>query len=190
MQSLPIDHLLKRIRQLQTPALIAIAGYGGAGKTTLAQQLADALPSSYVVHLDDFLIKDRMADVSADMWVFDRARLEAQVLKPLSRRQAASYQRLDLPSNVLGEPTPIPPVDYCIVEGVSSYHPHLSHYYDLKIWIELPMATAHRRGRARDRNLDHAHLWKIWMANDSAYREKYRPDAAADFIFNNARDVL
>lgn len=69
------------------PVLIAIEGYGGSGKTTFANKLKDALGESYVVNLDDFIIKEKIAESSWDNGAFDRNCLEEQVLIPFSARK-------------------------------------------------------------------------------------------------------
>lgn len=36
--------------------LIAIEGFGGSGKSTIAEKLKDALGNAYVVNIDDFIV--------------------------------------------------------------------------------------------------------------------------------------
>ena len=184
-----LEIIAEKIKQLQagphSPVLIAIEGFGGAGKTTFANNLAKVLKDTYVVHIDDFIIKDRIDTASWDDGVFDRARLEAQVLKPLRGHQKARYQRLIWDTETLSELVTIPNARYVIVEGITSYHPDIAHYYDVKIWVHAPIEVAVERGKSRDSGNENEAKWGIWANNDRIYQEKYHPERQADFIYDN-----
>ena len=167
------------------PTLIAIEGFGGSGKTTLAHQLADLLQDAHVVHFDDFIIKEKLTEQSWDKGAFDRRRLERQVLLPLREHRPAAYQKLIWDSNTLTQPQVLPEVRFVLVEGISSYHPSIAHYYDYKIWVDTPMAFAKARGQARDGANENAGYWDLWVKNDLAYQIRFRPELRADFIIKN-----
>lgn len=175
--------LIEKLKALPKPALVAIGGFGGSGKSTLAAALSNALPSVAIVPMDDFIVKERILDPSWDKGAFDRARLEQQVLKPISEGQPARYQKLLWATNTLSDPIEIPKSDIIIVEGISAYHPNIAHYYDFKIWVDAPIQVARERGRARDSNNENAQHWDLWAKNDLAYQEKFHPDQSADFVF-------
>ncbi|MDB5175603.1 MAG: putative phosphoribulokinase [Candidatus Saccharibacteria bacterium] len=174
-----------KIKGSKKPTLIAIEGYGGSGKTTLAMKLADELGSAYVVNIDDFIVKEKLTEPSWDKGAFDRKRLELQVLLPATRQKQVAYQELIWETNLLSEPKIVPPVDYLIVEGISSYHPDIAHYYEYKIWVDTPVEIAKARGKARDAGNENADKWNMWAQNDVAYQQKYHPEQIADFIINN-----
>jgi len=155
-------------------------------KTTIAQKLATVLSNAYVVNIDDFIIKDKLAEPSWDEGAFDRARLEQQVLLPAHHGQLIAYQRLDWGSNTLVGPVIVPYVTNLIVEGISVYHPSIERYYDFKIWVDTPLAVAQERGHARDGSNEDAQYWGLWAQNDAAYQKKYHPELRADFILANA----
>ena len=175
---------LRRRRQDDSIFLVAIEGFGGSGKSTFAASLKDALGSAFVVNIDDFIVKERIIDSSWDKSAFDRQRLEAQVLIPASGKKQVRYQRLVWDTNKLSAPITVPNVDYLIVEGISSYHPDIAHYYDYKIWIDTPIEVAKERGRSRDGNNENAQHWDLWAANDLAYQEHFHPDQVADSVVN------
>ncbi|HEX8994910.1 MAG TPA: hypothetical protein VF812_02655 [Ktedonobacterales bacterium] len=184
-----IEQIVTGIKQRggkSKPVLIGIEGYGGSGKTTLAQALAVALGDSYVVSIDDFIVKDKLTESSWDLGAFDRDRLERQVLRPARRGQPIAYQRLDWNTNTLSDPVFVPAVTYLIVEGISAYHPSIEQYYDCKVWVETPLAVAQSRGHARDGSSENAACWDLWTQNDIAYQQQYHPEARADFIYLNA----
>jgi uridine kinase len=178
------DELIAKIKALPKPALIAIGGLGGSGKSTLAEALQNNLPSVASVPMDDFIVKDKVLE-AWDKGAFDRARLESQVLKPLSKGKPVKYQKLLWASNTLSDFIELPQSDVTIVEGISSYHPDIAHYYDFKIWVEAPVAVARERGRARDGDNENAQHWDLWAKNDLEYQKSFQPERTADFIFIN-----
>lgn len=136
--------------------------------------------------IDDFIVKDRIAEASWDNGVFDRRRLEEQVLRPLVSYQTAHYQKLIWETETLSDPIEIPTTRYVIIEGISAYHPDIAHYYDVKIWIHAPIESATTRGRRRDQGNENETKWGIWANNDLIYQEKYHPETQADFVFDNS----
>jgi uridine kinase len=172
-------------KSAKLPILTAIEGYGGSGKSTFAAKLALELGDAYVIGIDDFIVKEKFTDPSWDTGSFDRVRLENQVLKPLRDGNVASYQQLIWESNSLSSFIYVPKVRYVIVEGISSYHPKIAHYYDYKIWVDTPLVIAKERGHARDGSNENAQHWDLWAENDRQYREKYHPEKVADFTFDN-----
>ncbi len=167
------------------PVLIGVEGFGGSGKTTFAEKLKEALGSAYIINIDDFIIKDKLALPSWDKGAFDRKRLEKQVLIPAAGGKTIRYQKLIWETDTLNEPSTVPEVDYLIVEGISSYHPDIAHHYDYKIWVDTPIDVAKARGKARDAGNENADKWDMWANNDLIYQQKYHPEQRADFIANN-----
>lgn len=178
-------NIQKRFDETHKPVLIALEGYGGSGKSTLAEELKNILPNSEVIKIDSFIIKDKAQDAEAWEEVFDRKRLEKQVLEPASLDKTISYQRLDWAKNELGAKITLPNVEYLIIDGISSYHPDIEHYYSFKIWVDTPIDIAKRRGQQRDSDNENAKLWDKWAQCDLDYQQKYHPEQRADFVINN-----
>jgi uridine kinase len=172
-----------------TPILIGIEGFSGAGKSTVATKLAQFLGRAYIIGIDDFIVKEKLTDSSWDAGVFDRARLERQILIPSTNSQTLSYQKLLWQTSQLSEFIEIPPVDHLIIEGISAYHPDIEKYYDYKIWVETPIDVANRRGRARDGSNENAQYWELWSKNDLRYQQEHHPELAADFIISNVEET-
>lgn len=176
---------IKKQSSTKGKVLIAIEGFGGSGKSTMAKQLKIALQDAYIVGIDDFIVKAKLAEPSWDRGVFDHERLEKQVLIPATTGDDVMYQKLIWTSDSLSEPVTAPRVRYLIVEGISSYHPSIAKYYDFKIWIDTPIKLAKERGHARDGGNENAQHWDLWAENDLKYQQKYRPEQIADFIIKN-----
>lgn len=168
-----------------TPLMIAIEGYGGSGKSTIAEKLKNALGNTYVINIDDFIIKKNLLDKSPDKTAFDRERLEQEVLIPATTGRPIVYRRLEWDEDALSDPITVPDSDYLIVEGISSFHPAIAKYYDYKIWVDTPMDVAKQRGRTKDAGNENEQHWDLWAENDLAYQQKYHPERYADFILAN-----
>jgi len=163
------------------PVIVAIDGFGGAGKSTLAKDLKNELQSATVVEVDDFFLFGMKSDANKSN--FDRARLEEQVLKPLKQGKPASYQKSIDVNNPLSEYFDVPQVNYIILEGVSSFHPDISKYIDYRIWLDVSAGEAKDRMMKRDKKFGKEHgeqLWNHWTDSYQDYKDLHRPDTLAD----------
>jgi len=188
MTAAEIALAIKKGDKQHKPVLIAIGGYGGSGKTTVANKLKEILGSAYIVGTDDFIIKERLTLVSPNMECYDLKRLENQVLAPTVQNKEIKYQILDWASNKLGEPVHVPNIDYLIIEGITAYFPSIAKYYDYKIWVDTPIEVAKLRGKQKDAGSENEQHWDLWSKNDVSYQQKYHPEQQADFVFNNTND--
>lgn len=185
MAAKEIAEKIKQKHFKSNPAIIAIDGFGGAGKSTLAKDLKNELQSATVVEVDDFYVFGMRSDANKSN--FDRARLEEQVLKPLKQGKPASYQKSIDENNPLSDFFDVPQVDYIILEGVSSFHPDIVDYIDFKIWLDVPADVAKRRMADRDTSAGNEHgdeLWSHWTNTYQEYKDLHRPDLSADLTVN------
>jgi uridine kinase len=164
------------------PIIVAIDGFGGAGKSTLAKDLKNELQSATIVEVDDFFLFGMKSDANKSN--FDRARLEKQVLKPLKQGKPASYQKSIDENNPLSEYFDVPQVDCIILEGVSSFHPDIAKYIDYRIWLNVPADEAKDRMIKRDKahGDEHGDLWDHWTESYQDYKNLHQPDKLADLI--------
>lgn len=170
-------------RELARAALIGVSGFGGSGKSTLAEALHESLPGSVAVPGDEFL-RDRPPQDRSDDWAaVDRERLLEQVLAPVRRGEAPHYQTYDRQARALG-PRVRSPGSPVIVEGLGLFHPAIVQLFDLRIWVDVDLASATAQGKWRDKNVylnAQTQLWDtVWMPTDEAFFARYRPDVAAD----------
>jgi hypothetical protein len=151
--------------------LLAVDGPSGAGKTTVAADLAARLRADgvtvAVVHCDHLA---SWADPVA-WW----PRLVSGVLAPLRAGRPGGYRRADWFGGV---PTPgewitVPVPDVLVVEGVSAGRASIRPSLTLLVWVDLPDAEQRlARSVARDGAADLAHLvaWQRfergWFAVD------------------------
>jgi uridine kinase len=172
--------LVRRIRDLlhtKEFVLIAIDGYGGAGKTTLARQIQKEFAESQIITLDDFA-----TDTTSGA---DRTRFLAQVLRPLSQNQPARYQRYSWKERALTDRVEVPARGLVIVEGVSVIGVDFASYYDLRIWINCSLELAQQRLRERERaagrEFSLENWFNVWEKEDEDYG-RTEPWKRADII--------
>jgi|SRR3989344_257818 len=179
--------LIEKIQGLKKPAIIAISGFGGAGKSTFAELLGGAIGAS-VIGLDSFA-RDRLETHS--LWEsMDFDRLEREVLIPfLSNTETIQYGHYDWGENKVMKTKSTGHNGYLILEGVGLLRPNLNKYFSYKIWVDCPKEEAIRRGKKRDREVyknPRDEKWDgIWKINDTEYFEKYKPNEMADVVISN-----
>jgi oligopeptidase B len=148
--------------------VVAIDGGAAAGKSTLAAQLAAALPGSTVLHLDDLLAG------WAGQFGYQQ-RLHSQLLRPLSNGRPGSYQRYDWHAGAFADRVAVPVPDVLLVEGVSA----ISGCGDLlsaAVFLDVERAERERRWVERDGPLQPE--WRAWLDAEDAFFAAHPPPAA------------
>lgn len=171
------DELLVSARALKPlgrkTVLIAVDGFGGSGKTSLARWLADQL-GGVTVCSDDFA-RPRVLG-------WEWRRFSEQVLSPVLADATARYQRYDWDDDRLAEWHEIEPGGFLIAEGVSISRKELGDPWDLKVWVECPYDLRLARGVERDGEAMRDTWVNFWIPEEERYVEQRRPHERADFI--------
>lgn len=169
------------------PALIAVDGLAGSGKSSFTADLAAARVGRAlsVVAADEFYgpeqrpWRDWTPEQGHERY-FEHTRLEEQVLAPLRAHQPALYQRYDWHRRQLGKWVEVQPSGTVIVEGVYLLRPRLRQYWDACIWVDAPRDVRERRLRERG---EHDVDWiERWMQAEDHYEQLDLPRQAADYI--------
>ncbi|MGZ6004783.1 MAG: uridine kinase family protein [Candidatus Saccharimonadales bacterium] len=185
------EHLIK-----QQHVVVAVSGFGGSGKTTMAEKIMNSFDSSTWVQLDNFLINHGQGEGWAGG--YDWERFES-VLKNIKIGNDLHYQWYDWHKDDLSEgwiDEKLPQV--IVVEGCRILQPQLMQYYDLSVWIDVDLETATKRGIARDRKSwqnksdqqgleEHLSNWpNVWVPKDKEYADKFHPEKLTDFVIPNS----
>lgn len=170
------------------PVMVGIDGAGGAGKSTLAQELADVLPVAVaIVHGDDFysdLPESEKALLSPQQGCksyFDWRRLQFEVLTMAEGPNVTlRYQRYDWNEAILGDWIDVAMPDVVIVEGVYTLRRELREYYDVTVFVQTVDATRLQRQHSRNEN---THDWiRRWAAAEDFYFSREHPWESTDIV--------
>jgi hypothetical protein len=158
------------------PAIVAVDGRSGAGKSSIAQVLVEQVPASAVVHTDDIAWYE-----SSFGW--DDV-LVADVLGPLLACEPVSYRpdawvrrgregNVEVPSGR----------SMVVVEGCGAGRRTLAPYLDALVWVQSDVAEAERRGVMRDGDTAQARrFWRDWQAQEVPFFLDDRPWQRADLV--------
>src|SRR5580658_535547 len=166
--------------------VVAIDGAGGAGKSTLAAGIRDALVDVSIVRADDFyrpLHDDRQALADAEYGYrnyFDWERIRAEALVPLRAGRDASFQPYDWSSGELRGTIEVKRNPIIVLEGVYAMRPELRDLIDVAVFVETPRAARLARMQARAQN--ETNWIGRWMAAEDWYLEHIRPMEKADLV--------
>ena len=153
---------------------VGVDGFGGAGKTTLAGELAAAVPGAAVIETDD------LQGPGVAEW--DWPRLHEQVVVPLRRGRTARYEVWRWGDRSGSGWREIDPGRLIVVEGVSATRRDLSIPWDLTIWVDADPRVRSDRIAARD-GAELEPLWlENWLPSEEAYAARERPQERVDLI--------
>jgi uridine kinase len=183
------------------PFIVGIDGLGGAGKTTVAKELQQALKLSnhevFIVHLDDHIVEVHKRYGSGnDEWFeyyflqWDIGLLETELFKKLQINQGS----ITLPfyhsstDTVKMKPIQLASSAIILIEGVFLQRKEWQRYFDFMIYIDCSHELRAERVLDRDSYLgDHqARLDKYkrryWLAEEY-YVDEMNPIGSADYIY-------
>jgi uridine kinase len=174
---------IETLRRTQPRTVVAISGFAGAGKSTLAKTLAASVDGCTRLRGDDFLEPERSHRRSDDWDGVERTRLRTEVLEPYRRGERVRFRPYDWNDRALGTEVELPDTEVLLVDAIGILHPDLDGCFDLTIWVDIDLETAVGRGRERDRRAGHEHdrLWTdVWQPNDRDFAARFDPIGRAD----------
>ena len=177
-----VDDLLD---DLGRPALLAVDGRSGSGKTTAVARIVARVPGAAVVHTDDIAWYHAMFDWSDLM--------AAGVLAPVRRGEPVAFRpppwdERERPGAVV-VPAACPLV---VVEGVGIGRRDLAEYFDALIWVQTDRVVATARGLARDAETvrpEPVAFWDEWEAAERPFLAAERPWERADVVVAGAPEL-
>jgi hypothetical protein len=158
------------------PAIVAVDGRSGSGKSSIAQVLADNVPASAVVHTDDIAWYETF-------FGWDDV-LIAAVLRPLLASGPVNYRpdawvrrgregSIEVPSGR----------SMVVLEGCGAGRRAMAPYLDVLVWVQADVGEAERRGVLRGGDTGQARrFWREWQAQEVPFFLDDCPWQRADLV--------
>jgi uridine kinase len=184
------DNLVTQIEELMAKkphAVIAISGFGGSGKSHLADQLRDhfKIKDSQTVRMDCLYSADPNGP-----GIFDQSdwTLFARILEDVREGKRLQYQGKCDNGEVIHCDEALP--NLVIVEGIRLLQPRFMPSFDISVWIDCPQEFAKQRAKARDREQGNdeqtVNRWDTdWGPKDKEYFVTFRPDQLATYLYKD-----
>lgn len=179
----------------ERPAVLAVDGRSGGGKSTFSNRLAALVPGSAVVHTDDVAWWE-------SFFGWDHL-MAGGILEPVRRGEPVAYRPPAWEARGReGAIEVATGTRLLVVEGDGSSRRSLAHLLDGAVWVQSDAAEARRRGIERDGG-DWAaeEFWDEWDGEEIPFFAADRPWERADLVvcgtphlaepaYDAARDVL
>jgi uridine kinase len=198
------DRLAEDVAALRRPALIAVDGVDGSGKTTFAGRLAAAIGNvgrtALVVHEDDFLapreVRYRRGRHSPEGFFrdsYDLVALIRNVLDPLGpagdRRVRRRVFDHSTDTTVAAPQEQVPADAVVIVEGMFLHRDELADRWDWSVFLDVPFTETARRMANRDGGRpdpEHPSM-RRYVEGQKIYLDHCRPRTRATVVLDNTR---
>lgn len=176
---------VEAIAKKKATIVVAISGFGGAGKS----HLADKLRKHFGINENQVIRIDHLYGSNPNgPGIFDQSDwgLLGQILKDVQAGKRLCYEGKGYKGEAILCNEELPNV--IIVEGIRLLQPNLMSYFDISVWIDCPQDVALERAKARDRAQGEDEqtiaLWDTdWGPKDALYFDTYRPDKLASFLY-------
>lgn len=179
----PLERVLALLPASPTPErpfVLAVDGRSGAGKTDLADAVAEEVPGAQVLALEDAYrgwrgLREGVEEVATG------------VLAELRAGRAGAYRRYDWVRGELDGTVRVEPSAVVVLEGCGAGSLPCAPYVDVLVWLEAPEPERHHRAMARDDGtwLDQ---WSTWAAQESALLAERDARAAADLVLDTSTE--
>lgn len=149
---IPYFGAIAAVENLERPAVIAVDGMCGSGKTTLSETLS-RLFDAPVIHMDDFFLPFEMktiARIAEPGGNVHYERFDAEVAANIKSGKAFEYGVYDCSQGSIAGVKRLEPAPLVIVEGSYCMNPHIRDIYDLKIFVETDEETQLARLTTRE----------------------------------------
>lgn len=179
--------LLKEWEKAGGRKIIAIDGRCAAGKTTLANSIAE-ITECDIVHVDDFFLppekrtEERLGTAGGNV---DSERLLSEILDPLRNGEDYTYRKFSCQSASFLKGERVSPKNITVVEGSYSCHPDLFGYYDLHIFLDVSKET--QKKRILQRNKDNADVFfGKWIPMEEKYFSEFNIKDRCEIVLSQS----
>ncbi len=159
-------------------SVIAIDGPAGAGKTTLATNLALALAQDLrvqIIHMDD------LYDGWDNALGLQLSETLVHIVSSHKSGKAVKFSKYDWAKSTFKEADEIPEADLIILEGVGSGQGAIRDELAALLWIDIDSSLGLERVISRDGDSIKAQM-QIWLTEQEQHFAREGTQNAADFI--------
>lgn len=167
--------------RLRHSRLVCIDGRAGAGKTSLAADLA--VTCSAAGPVTTMSMDDLYAGWSGLPAVSDT--VISQLIEPWSAGRPAQLAVWDWHAERRLEPVPVELTPLVLLEGVGSWARRYANVVSLLVWLECDEPTRRRRALARDGGAFDVH-WDGWAADEERMHDREQTKVAADVVIDTS----
>jgi hypothetical protein len=166
------------------PPIVAVDGRSASGKTTLADQLARAVPGSSVVHTDDIAWRHAVFDwvpmlVDGVLWPLHQGRPVA--LRPAAWQEHHRPGAINVPHDAA----------LVVIEGVGAGRREVAHLTDAIVWVQADLDAIEQRNAARLAAGEIDPINSVaWMAEEIPFIAEQRTWERATIIVAGASDLM
>lgn len=171
---------IAELAQKGEPAVVAVDGCCGSGKTGFAKLVQSLFPCN-VIHMDDFYLPQKKRPAN---WMetpggnMDLKRILREVLIPAGTGDPIYYRPFDCRSGAPGDAVFLPACPLTIVEGSYSQHPLLAPRYDLRLFFTC--SKEEQRRRLERREGEHFAAYESrWIPLEEHYIQKCHPETGS-----------
>lgn len=170
----PVLHRIQTIAKYGKPAIAAIDGRCGSGKSGLAALISQTFDCN-IFHMDDFYLpaagrKSDWEEVPGGNMDFKR--FEREVLKPVKAGESVSYRPYDCRTGEMRDAVETPFKPVTIVEGSYSHHPDIHAMYDFKVFLTCSKTVQASRLKQRE-GARFSSFEKRWIPMEERYFERF-----------------
>lgn len=201
-----INKFIIKESESRNKLVVAIDGYTGSGKTTIAKELKKINKNIEIIHLDDFVrhwkVRSRQMAIAEDKpSVFEYEWYRYEELKRIIKKFKAKtsgkayYKHYNFRKNEFNIKKKVCNLTrkVLVVDGIFLIHPkhNISKFFDKYIYLTFDHAKADLRRQKRDKKQfgnrylsdDHPENWvNHFKVAYSKYIFKYKPEKRADLV--------
>ncbi len=171
----PVFQSIQELENKDKRVIIGIDGRCGSGKSMLADLLSEVF-SCNIFHMDDFFLPNSLCTeerLSRPGGNIDYERFMKEVMDPLSKGRDVCFQPFNCITQKFGRPIRKSPKFISVIEGSYSFHPILSDFYDLKIFLTCSKEVQKRRLLNREGEEKLHHFLERWIPMEEYYFSTY-----------------